>query len=91
MKLRYLVYLTSDISFLGENSEKEKQGDLPDFFHDMHFYVSYGDFDDKTLTDIIRVILAYDGVVEKQIDANVKYMITKRMWNADFEKVVDLR
>lgn len=81
----------SDASFLGENSEKEKQGDLPDFFQGMHFYVSFGDFDDKTLLDIIRVILAYDGVVEKQIDGNVKYMITKRMWNADFEKVVDLR
>ena len=69
------------------NAAKQKQGDLPDFFKEMHFYVSYGDYDDKTLLDIIRVILAYDGVLERQIDTNVKYVITKRMWNSDFEKV----
>lgn len=53
----------------------------------MHFYVSYGDFSELTLLDIIRVLLAYDGAIERQIDKNVDYVITKRLWNPDFEKV----
>ncbi len=64
-----------------------KIGELPDFFHEKHFYVSYGDYDDNTLLDIIRVIFAYDGILEKQITSDVTYFITNRMWNQDFEKV----
>lgn len=70
-----------------ENEEKLKIGEIPDFFHDYHFYVSYGDYDDNTLLDIIRVIFAYDGILERQINSDVKYVITNRMWNQDFEKV----
>ena len=61
--------------------------ELPSFFHGIHFYVSYGDYDDNTLLDITRVILAYDGILEKQVNENVKYVITNRFWNQDFEKV----
>lgn len=68
-------------------SSKMKQGDLPNFFHGIRFYVSYGDFTEYTLVDIIRVIFAYDGTIERQIDGNVDYVITKRLWNSDFEKV----
>lgn len=64
-----------------------KQGDLPNFFHGIRFYVSYGDFNDLTLLDIVRIILAYDGMIETQITTDVQYVITKRVWNNDFEKV----
>jgi hypothetical protein len=70
------------------NEDQSIQFDeLPDFFHGIHFYVSYGDYDDNTLLDIIRVILAYDGIIEKQINSDVKYIITNRLWNLDFDKV----
>jgi hypothetical protein len=46
-----------------------------------------GDFDDDTLHDIRRVIYAYDGILEKQMTPDVKYIITNRLWNQDFEKV----
>ncbi|CAF1556469.1 unnamed protein product, partial [Adineta ricciae] len=62
-------------------------GEIPDFFHDKHFYVSYGDYDDNTLLDITRVILAYDGILDRQITSDVTYVITNRMWNHDFEKI----
>ena len=68
-------------------SKETKQGDLPDFFHGIRFYVSYGDFTEYTLLDIVRVIFAYDGTIERHIDGNVDYVITKRLWNSDFEKV----
>ena len=61
--------------------------EIPDFFHGIHFYVSYGDFNDNTLLDMTRIILAYDGTLERQINANVKYVITNRSWNYDFEAV----
>lgn len=61
--------------------------EIPDFFHGIHFYVSYGDYNDNTLLDITRVILAYDGILERQINENVKYVITNRLWNHDFEKI----
>ncbi len=70
-----------------DQSKKFQFDELPDFFHGIHFYVSYGDYDDNTLLDITRVILAYDGILEKQINSDVKYVITNRMWNQDFEKV----
>ncbi len=72
---------------LTKNEDKMKLNELPDFFHGIHFYVSYGDYDDNTLLDIVRVILAYDGILERQINTDVKYVITNRMWNQDFEKV----
>jgi len=70
-----------------DKADKMKINELPDFFHGIHFYVSYGDYDDNTLLDIVRVILAYDGILERQINTDVKYVITNRMWNQDFEKV----
>jgi hypothetical protein len=70
-----------------DNTDQIKFDELPNFFHGNHFYVSYGDYDDDTLLDITRVILAYDGVLERQINSDVKYVITNRMWNQDFEKV----
>jgi len=70
-----------------DTTDQIKFDELPDFFHGNHFYVSYGDYDDDTLLDITRVILAYDGVLERQINSDVKYVITNRMWNQDFEKV----
>ncbi|UJR23469.1 hypothetical protein I4U23_026470 [Adineta vaga] len=76
---------------LNKKEEKEakklKLGELPDFFHEKHFYVSYGDYNDNTLLDITRVILAYDGILERQITNDVTYVITNRMWNHDFEKI----
>jgi len=69
---------------------EEKQGDLPDFFRGIRFYVSYGDFTEYTLLDIVRVILAYDGTIERKIDGDVDYVITKRMWNSDFEKIAKI-
>lgn len=69
-------------------SKKElNTGEIPDFFHDKHFYVSYGDYDDNTLLDITRIILAYDGILDRQITSDVTYVITNRMWNQTFEKV----
>jgi hypothetical protein len=73
-----------------DQTDQIKVDELPDFFHGMHFYVSYGDYDDSTLLDITRVILAYDGILERQINSDVKYVITNRMWNLDFEKVIIL-
>ncbi|CAF0756084.1 unnamed protein product [Adineta steineri] len=68
-------------------TNKLRIGEIPDFFHEKHFYVSYGDYDDNTLLAITRVILAYDGILERQITSDVKYVITNRMWNQDFEKI----
>jgi len=71
-----------------ENKKMKIEFDeIPDFFHGIHFYVSYGDFNDNTLLDMTRIILAYDGTLERQINANVKYVITNRSWNYDFEAV----
>jgi hypothetical protein len=70
-----------------EAKTEEKPFELLNFFHGKHFYVFGDDYDDKTLHDIRRVIYAYDGILEKQMASNVKYIITNRMWNQDFEKV----
>jgi hypothetical protein len=70
-----------------DEPDKQTLGEIPDFFHGKHFYVSYGDYDDNTLLDILRIILAYDGVVDGQITSDVGYVITNRMWNQDFDKV----
>lgn len=69
------------------NKKQNTFGEIPDIFHGKHFYVSYGDYDDNTLLDIARIILAYDGTLERQITSDVKYVITNRMWNQDFAKV----
>ena len=76
-----------DLLSVDEVKKKKTLGELPEFFQGKHIYVSYGDYDDSTLLDIARVILAYDGILERQINADVKYVITRRMWNPDFEKV----
>jgi hypothetical protein len=68
-------------------TKKKKTDSLPDFFRGRHFYVSYGDYDNLTLLNVTRVILAYDGVLDAQINANVNFVITKRSWNPDFDKV----
>ena len=81
------MYVVFDRYLEKEDETKMKQGDLPDFFRGLRFYVSYGDFTEYTLLDIIRVIFAYDGTIERQIDGNVDYVITKRLWNPDFDKV----
>ncbi|CAM4885709.1 unnamed protein product [Rotaria socialis] len=70
-----------------EPNMEEKSYDLASFFHGKHFYLFDNDFDDNTLRDIRRVIYAYDGVLEKQITADVKYVITNRIWNQEFEKI----
>ena len=70
-----------------DQSKAVQFDELPDFFHGIHFYVSYGDYDDNTLLDITRVILAYDGSLESRVNSDVKYVITNRLWNQDFEKV----
>lgn len=70
-----------------EKKDKVEFEELPPFFHGIHFYVSYGDYDDNTLLDLTRVILAYDGIIEKQVNNDVKYVITNRLWNQDFENV----
>ena len=73
---------------MGNNRKnKLKFDELPDFFHGKHFYVSYGDYNDSTLLDIARIILAYDGILETKITLDVEYAITDRPWNQDFEKV----
>ena len=72
---------------IGETRDKQEFKELPSFFRGIHFYVSYGDYDDNTLLDITRVILAYDGILESQVNEDVKYVITNRLWNQDFEKV----
>ena len=61
--------------------------ELADFFHGKHFYVDKHEFDDNTYHDIRRVIYAYDGLLEKQVTPEVKYMITNRLWNDHFDKV----
>ncbi|CAF2415151.1 unnamed protein product [Rotaria sp. Silwood2] len=68
-------------------AKKKRIEEIPDFFHGKHFYVSYGDYEDNTLLDITRVILAYDGILERQITSDTKYVITNRMWNQDFAKI----
>jgi hypothetical protein len=70
-----------------EPKTTQKSSELANFFHAKHFYVIDGDFDDDTLHDIRRVIYAYDGILEKQMTPDVKYIITNRLWNQDFEKV----
>ncbi|CAF3068230.1 unnamed protein product [Rotaria socialis] len=68
-------------------NKKNQFEQIPDIFHGKHFYVSYGDYDDNTLLGITRVILAYDGILDRQITSDVKYVITNRMWNQDFAKI----
>ncbi|CAF0851402.1 unnamed protein product [Rotaria sp. Silwood1] len=70
-----------------DQTNKKQFDEIPDFFHGKHFYVSYGDYDDNTLLDITRVILAYDGILEGHVTSDVKYVITNRMWNQDFAKI----
>ncbi|CAF0969926.1 unnamed protein product [Rotaria sordida] len=70
-----------------DKKKKNKFEEIPAVFHGKHFYVSYGDYDDNTLLDITRVILAYDGILERQITPDVKYVITNRTWNQDFAKI----
>ncbi|CAF2154219.1 unnamed protein product [Rotaria magnacalcarata] len=71
-----------------QTAKKKNQFEqIPDIFHGKHFYVSYGDYDDNTLLGITRVILAYDGILERHITSDVKYVITNRMWNQDFAKI----
>ncbi|CAF0838311.1 unnamed protein product, partial [Adineta ricciae] len=75
-----------------ETDEDEPQAtkppsELADFFHGKHFYVDKNEFDDNTYRDIRRVIYAYDGLLEKQITSEVKYMITNRLWNDHFDKI----
>ncbi|CAF0756547.1 unnamed protein product [Adineta steineri] len=65
----------------------DKLSELPDFFHGKHFYIYDNDFNDDTMHDIRRVIYAYDGILGKQITSDVKYIITNRTWNHDFEKI----
>lgn len=72
---------------ISDKTDQVEFVELPTFFHGIHFYVSYGDYDDSTLLAITRVILAYDGILERQVNENVKYVITNRLWNQDFEKV----
>ncbi|CAF5140012.1 unnamed protein product, partial [Rotaria magnacalcarata] len=69
-----------------EPNMEEKSYDLASFFHGKYFYLFNNDFDDNTFRDIRRVIYAYDGVLEKQITSDVKYVITNRIWNQEFEK-----
>ena len=70
-----------------EPQSKKKTFKLVDFFHDKHFFVFDDDYDEGTLHDIRRVIYAYDGTLEKQMTADVQYIITNRLWNSHFEKV----
>jgi hypothetical protein len=70
-----------------EPKPTKKPSELSDFFHGKHFYIFDGDFDDDTIHDIRRVIYAYDGILEKQMTSNVKYIITNQLWNENFEKV----
>ena len=60
---------------------------LADLFQGKHFYVFENDFDLPTLHSIRRIIYAYDGVLDKQINPNVDYVVSNRSWNDDFEKV----
>lgn len=92
MKMNLLIRKREHRLKKSTNDKDEKSKDIdfeeiPDFFHGIHFYVSYGDYDDNTLLDITRVILAYDGILERQVNSDVKYVITNRLWNQDFEKV----
>jgi hypothetical protein len=73
-----------------EDEPNKKMGEIPEFFHGKHFYVSYGDYNDETLLDITRVILAYDGILQSQITSDVTYVVTNRMWNQDFDKVLKI-
>jgi DNA-repair protein XRCC1 len=62
--------------------------ELANFFHEKHFYVFNDDFDDDTLHDIKRVIYAYNGILEKHLTSDVKYIITNRLWNQNFDKIL---
>jgi len=70
-----------------EPKSTKNPSELSDFFHGKHFYIFDGDFNDDTIHDIRRVIYAYDGILEKQMTSNVKYIITNQLWNENFEKV----
>jgi hypothetical protein len=70
-----------------EPTSTKKPFELANFFHGKHFYIFDNDFDDDTLHDIKRVIYAYDGILEKHLTSDVKYIITNRLWNQDFDKV----
>ena len=70
------------------DDESEKQpANLADFFQDHHFYVFDDEFDENTFHDIRRIIYAYNGTLEKQISADVQYVITNQPWNDNFNEV----
>ena len=62
---------------------------LADLFQGKHFHVSESDFDPPALHSIRRIIYAYDGVLDKQINPHVNYVVSNRSWNEDFEKVTE--
>ncbi|CAF1525711.1 unnamed protein product, partial [Didymodactylos carnosus] len=57
---------------------------LTDCFLGKHFF-AIGDFDEKTHHSIKRIIHAYGGKLEPYMNKHVKYVITNKKWNQEFD------
>jgi len=73
-----------------ESENKKKPSKLSDFFQDKHFYIYPNEFDKNTFHDIRRIIYAYNGTLEKQVNADVNYIITNQSWTNDFDDAIKI-